>query len=52
MLNQIHIFILNLVYKVGIREGFLLENPEFKIEGLLLIFLLIIGYFVLNNYKI
>jgi hypothetical protein len=51
MLNEFHVFISSLVYKVGIRDGFLSENPEFKIEGVVIILLIIFGYFVSNNYK-
>lgn len=51
MLDQIHIFISNFVYKIGIREGLLSESPQFKIGGLLLIFLIVLGYFFSNNFE-
>jgi len=50
-MQDLYIFLSSIIYKIGIRDGFLFENPEFDFKSPVLFLILFFGYYFFNNYK-
>ena len=48
VLQNVYESVFLIIYKIGIREGFLSENPKIELEGFILFLLLIIDIFFLK----
>ena len=45
---ELYKFLSGIIYKIGIRDGFLFENPEFSFKSPILFVLLFLGFYFLK----
>ena len=48
---ELYKFLSGIIYKIGIRDGFLFENPELSFKSPILFVLLFLGVYFFKNFN-